>query len=187
MCKQLQWVFALCDLRICPRRGKAAKIIDVKLCELFTHHPPFRSAFWKVGLPYCTASVERREIPAKCYACFEAAEKAAGRGPGSWHDYIKPIADDLQVPEFVWLVNISPYIDPLFRAVDWKPKPRRVPLESSEVSPRSQSPFPNTPAGVLNGEYDARDWKPVDKDRQIRPVNAQGDPPIAYWPRPRKP
>lgn len=187
MCQQLQWVFALCNPKFCQKQGKATRAIDVKLCERFPDYPPFRLAFWALGRSCCKASVEQREIPAKCHGCFELEEKAAGRNPRSWEDYIKPIVDDLDLPDFVWPVNISTRMEHFFRELDWNPKPRQVPLESGEVSPTSQSPFPDTSAGVLNAEYDPRDWKPADKDRQIIQLVLPDDPPIAYWPRPIKP
>lgn len=145
-----------------------------------------------IGLPICQrGGFVRREIPSKCPRCYEAVvnqEKAAGRKPLEWGDYIKTMTEAVDVPEdFIWYVRQTPYLDPLFRAIDWNPKPRQVPLDSGEVSPKSQSTFTNTPAGVLNAEYDPRDWQPADEDREIVLLRVPDDLPMAFWPRPRKP
>jgi len=93
----------------------------------------------------------------------------------------------MKIPDVVWLVNKSPYVDCLFRHVDWNPSPRQIPLDSGEVSPRTKIPLPNNPGGVLNAEYSSSDWILADKDRQLVGLGFTEDEPIAYWPRPRKP
>jgi hypothetical protein len=193
MCKEIEWVFTQCDPRYCLRRAQATKPYQVQPCEAFAHgNPPFRASYAILGLPHCQGgNLERREVPSKCPRCYAAVvdrEKAAGRKPLEWEDYIKTMTDAMDVPEdFVWYIRQTPYLDPLFRAVDWNPNPRQVPLDSGEVSPKSQSTFTNTPAGVLNAQYDPRDWQPVDEDRDIVLLRVPDDLPIAYWPRPRKP
>lgn len=193
MCKEIEWTFTQCDTRNCARKGKATKPYQVQPCEAFAHtNPPFRVGYATIGLQVCQRTdFGQREVPALCPSCYEVVyerEKAVGLEPAIWEDYIKTMTDAMNVPEdIVWYVRQTPYIDPLFREVDWNPNPRQVPLDSGEVSPKSQSTFTNTPAGVVNAEYDPGEWKLVDKDRELVPLRVLDDLPVAYWPRPRKP
>ncbi|KAK5057538.1 hypothetical protein LTR84_011538 [Exophiala bonariae] len=132
-------------------------------------------------------------MPAKCPYCYQwYAEEALleGRTMIPYQDYLNRALENMYVPEHLsWLIPIMPRFDLHFREIDWNPPERKIPLESGEVSPKTKSSSIDIPAGVINAEFDPRDWILADKDRTLVMNAGQDlhDVPYPIEPRPRNP
>lgn len=147
MCHQAQWVFELCDSPKCFKNSRATKPYDVKVCEAFADQGcqggPWRPGVSGQRVQRCPQTVVTRiMVPARCFRCYEYLRVHSG---AYWTlpvygDYIKAMTASMQEPDdLIWSIPVLPRVDVPFRDIDWNPPPKDLPLDSGEVSPKSQT------------------------------------------------
>lgn len=148
MCHQVQWVFELCDSPNCFNNSRATKPYDVKVCEEFAANQGCQGPPWQLGVrgqrvvQRCPQTVVARiMVPARCFRCYEYFRVRSGAywDLPVYEDYIEAMTHSMQVPDdLFWSIPVLPRVDVLFREVDWNPPPKHLPVDSGDVSPKSQ-------------------------------------------------
>ncbi|KAL2415421.1 hypothetical protein ABEF95_006109 [Exophiala dermatitidis] len=200
MCRQIQYVFTHCSHQGLNCFGNMQPM-TVELCEAAAArgNPPYPTGYHAHGLPICSNTIEFRYVDSTCSDHYEPQIDENGY----WDRYdpwapennqfhsATPAEDENEDEEedeadFTYHVPETPWTNPLFRAIDWNPPPRNVPIEPQLHSPKDQTPIAPHEAGVLDAYYDPEHWQSAD-GRPIQLLETPDDPPARVLARPPNP
>lgn len=181
MCKVIQYYFMHCPSRRCP--GNMRPFVYELCAEAAAQgYPPDLLSHNLFGLACCQREERAGLVQAMCR---QHQERLCELGMGPRMD---PYADinitpDMVRDDLIYLVERTPWANPQFRAVDWNPAPRTVPLDSPQLSPRSSPVGGHSSGGVLKSYYDPAHWYSAD-GRFIVMFQDPTDPPQLSLDRP---